>query len=135
MDQDDVGVGELLRVRVARGDFGVRPVSDGADETSERGAPRTRSAGDGTSAARKTARATTRATTSRRTAATRSATEAVVKEGVKQAARKPTAKQVGRPARKTTGSAPAGSAEALPLDPQESPGGDGGDGGDVTRRS
>ncbi len=29
MDQDDVGVGELLRVRVARGDFGVRPVSDG----------------------------------------------------------------------------------------------------------
>ncbi|MGW5239472.1 exodeoxyribonuclease VII large subunit [Monashia sp. NPDC004114] len=30
MDRDDVGVGELLRVRVARGDFGVRPVSDGA---------------------------------------------------------------------------------------------------------
>jgi exodeoxyribonuclease VII large subunit len=33
MDQDDVGVGELLRVRVARGDFGVRPVSAGADGT------------------------------------------------------------------------------------------------------
>jgi exodeoxyribonuclease VII large subunit len=32
MDQDDVGVGELLRVRVARGDFGVRPVSEGSDE-------------------------------------------------------------------------------------------------------
>jgi exodeoxyribonuclease VII large subunit len=31
MDQDDVGVGELLRVRVARGDFGVRPVSADAD--------------------------------------------------------------------------------------------------------
>jgi len=30
MDREDVGVGELLRVRVARGDFGVRPVSDGA---------------------------------------------------------------------------------------------------------
>jgi exodeoxyribonuclease VII large subunit len=29
MDREDVGVGELLRVRVARGDFGVRPVSDG----------------------------------------------------------------------------------------------------------
>ena len=28
MDRDDVGAGELLRVRVARGDFGVRPVSD-----------------------------------------------------------------------------------------------------------
>jgi exodeoxyribonuclease VII large subunit len=32
MDRDDVGVGELLRVRVARGDFGVRPVSDGIAE-------------------------------------------------------------------------------------------------------
>lgn len=32
MDQDDVGVDELLRVRVARGDFGVRPVSDGAQD-------------------------------------------------------------------------------------------------------
>jgi exodeoxyribonuclease VII large subunit len=32
MDQDDVGVGELLRVRVARGDFGVRPVSTGAED-------------------------------------------------------------------------------------------------------
>ncbi|HET9631398.1 MAG TPA: exodeoxyribonuclease VII large subunit [Terrabacter sp.] len=32
MDQDDVGVGELLRVRVARGDFGVRPVGAGTDE-------------------------------------------------------------------------------------------------------
>ena len=33
MDQADVGVGELLRVRVARGDFGVPPVSAGADDT------------------------------------------------------------------------------------------------------
>lgn len=32
MDQDDVGVGELLRVRVARGDFGVRAVSAGAED-------------------------------------------------------------------------------------------------------
>src|SRR3954470_1861088 len=32
MDQDDVGVGELLRVRVARGDFGVRPVTAGAED-------------------------------------------------------------------------------------------------------
>ena len=37
MDQDDVGVGELLRVRVARGDFGVRPVSDGAEAAPARG--------------------------------------------------------------------------------------------------
>lgn len=33
MDRDDVGVGELLRVRVARGDFGVRPVSEGSSAT------------------------------------------------------------------------------------------------------
>lgn len=39
MDQDDVGIGELLRVRVARGDFGVRPVSDGVDTPPERDAP------------------------------------------------------------------------------------------------
>ncbi|WP_353508789.1 exodeoxyribonuclease VII large subunit [Intrasporangium sp.] len=32
MDREDVGVGELLRVRVARGDFGVRPVSNGTEE-------------------------------------------------------------------------------------------------------
>jgi exodeoxyribonuclease VII large subunit len=32
MDREDVGVGELLRVRVARGDFGVRPVSPGIGE-------------------------------------------------------------------------------------------------------
>jgi len=32
MDRDDVGVGELLRVRVARGDFGVRPVSAGTED-------------------------------------------------------------------------------------------------------
>ena len=36
MDQDDVGVGELLRVRVARGDFGVRPVTAGADDRQAR---------------------------------------------------------------------------------------------------
>jgi exodeoxyribonuclease VII large subunit len=30
MDRADVRVDELLRVRVARGDFGVRPVSNGA---------------------------------------------------------------------------------------------------------
>ena len=29
---EDVGVDELLRVRVARGDFGVRPVSNGIAE-------------------------------------------------------------------------------------------------------
>jgi exodeoxyribonuclease VII large subunit len=133
MDQDDVGVGELLRVRVARGDFGVRPVSDGADETSERGAPpRTRSVGDGTSAARKTARATTRAATSRRSSAARSATEAVVKKGVKKAARKPTGKQAGKPTGKPTGSPAAGTPEGLPLDAQETPGSGG---GDVTGRS
>ena len=32
MDREDVGVGELLRVRVARGDFGVRPVGNGTDD-------------------------------------------------------------------------------------------------------
>jgi exodeoxyribonuclease VII large subunit len=36
MDQDDVQVGELLRVRVARGDFGVRPVSDDPGDAPER---------------------------------------------------------------------------------------------------
>lgn len=32
MDPDDVGVGELLRVRVAGGEFGARPVSAGAED-------------------------------------------------------------------------------------------------------
>ena len=32
MDREDVGVGELLRVRVARGDFGVRPVGNGTED-------------------------------------------------------------------------------------------------------
>lgn len=36
MDREDVGVGELLRVRVARGDFGVRPVTDGTTESAPR---------------------------------------------------------------------------------------------------
>jgi exodeoxyribonuclease VII large subunit len=36
MDREDVGIGELLRVRVARGDFGVRPVSDGTAESEPR---------------------------------------------------------------------------------------------------
>ena len=36
MDAADVGVGELLRVRVARGDFGVRPVSAGVEDLSLR---------------------------------------------------------------------------------------------------
>jgi exodeoxyribonuclease VII large subunit len=43
MDRDDVGVGELLRVRVARGDFGVRPVSvkkaAGKRATAQKAAP------------------------------------------------------------------------------------------------
>ena len=61
MDQDDVGVGELLRVRVARGDFGVRPVTAGADAAPEgRATPRTRSTG-GTSAARRPRRRPRRA--------------------------------------------------------------------------
>ncbi|MGN6753062.1 MAG: exodeoxyribonuclease VII large subunit [Intrasporangium sp.] len=34
MDREDVGIGELLRVRVARGDFGVRPVAAGSDSQS-----------------------------------------------------------------------------------------------------
>jgi exodeoxyribonuclease VII large subunit len=33
MDREDVGAGELLRVRVARGDFGVRAVSEGTSES------------------------------------------------------------------------------------------------------
>ncbi len=127
MDQDDVGVGELLRVRVARGDFGVRPVSDGADTASERGTTRTRPAGEGASAARKTAGPTTRATTSRRSAATRSATEAAVKQGVKKASRKPASKPAGQQAQPTADSSPAGNSEALPLDAHAPAGGDGGD--------
>jgi exodeoxyribonuclease VII large subunit len=45
MDREDVGVGELLRVRVARGDFGVRPVSDGTAESRPR--PRRRGTSGG----------------------------------------------------------------------------------------
>ncbi|WP_374971446.1 exodeoxyribonuclease VII large subunit [Terrabacter sp. BE26] len=50
MDPDDVGVGELLRVRVARGDFGVRPVSAGVDDTAAKasGPRKSRAAGDST---------------------------------------------------------------------------------------
>jgi exodeoxyribonuclease VII large subunit len=56
MDREDVGVGELLRVRVARGDFGVLPVGDGVEQdatTSKRPsggarrAPRAKKAGGG----------------------------------------------------------------------------------------
>ena len=122
MDQDDVGVGELLRVRVARGDFGVRPISDGAEEASERATTRTRPAGEGGSTARKTAGPTTRATTPRRSVATRSATEAAVEQGAKKASRKP----AGKPAKPTADPSPAGSGEALPLDAHAPADGDGG---------
>jgi exodeoxyribonuclease VII large subunit len=44
MDPDDVGAGELLRVRVARGDFRVRPVSAGAEDPPERKAAATKRA-------------------------------------------------------------------------------------------
>ena len=60
IDQDDVGAGELLRVRVARGDFRVRPVSAGAED------PAPKTAGEAaarasarTSAAGRTSPATT----------------------------------------------------------------------------
>ncbi|WP_344064223.1 exodeoxyribonuclease VII large subunit [Terrabacter lapilli] len=62
MDQDDVGVGELLRVRVARGDFGVRPVGAGTDE-----APATASKATASKATASKATAS-RATASRATA-------------------------------------------------------------------
>jgi exodeoxyribonuclease VII large subunit len=53
MDQDDVGAGELLRVRVARGDFAVRPVTAGADDAAPK-APAARAAARGTGAGRTT---------------------------------------------------------------------------------
>ncbi len=56
MDRDDVGVGELLRVRVAKGDFGVRPVSDGAPDQAASRAKRPGS-GAGTAAPRPASRA------------------------------------------------------------------------------
>ena len=49
MDQDDVGVGELLRVRVARGDFGVRPVTAGAEDAPPKAATRRTAARKATS--------------------------------------------------------------------------------------
>jgi exodeoxyribonuclease VII large subunit len=49
MDQDDVGVGELLRVRVARGDFGVRPVTAGAGDAPPKAATRRTAARKATS--------------------------------------------------------------------------------------
>ena len=67
MDQDDVGVGELLRVRVARGDFGVRPVTAGAEDptpstATRRTAARKTTSGTVTKAASpRTSRATGRA--------------------------------------------------------------------------
>jgi len=69
MDQDDVGVGELLRVRVARGDFGVRPVTAGAEDAPPKAATRKTTARKATSspatkaAAPRKPRATGRAAT------------------------------------------------------------------------
>jgi exodeoxyribonuclease VII large subunit len=53
MDQDDVGAGELLRVRVARGDFAVRPVTAGAEDPAPK-APAARAGARGTGAGRTT---------------------------------------------------------------------------------
>jgi exodeoxyribonuclease VII large subunit len=63
MDQDDVGVGELLRVRVARGDFGVRPVTAGAEDAP----PKPPKASTRRTAARKTSSAPARKADSPRT--------------------------------------------------------------------
>jgi exodeoxyribonuclease VII large subunit len=54
MDQDDVGVDELLRVRVARGDFGVRPVTAGAEDAAPKATTRRTAAGTTSTPARKT---------------------------------------------------------------------------------
>ncbi|NUR17618.1 MAG: exodeoxyribonuclease VII large subunit [Dermatophilaceae bacterium] len=132
MDRDDVGVGELLRVRVARGDFGVRPVGDGADDAPEPRTTRTRPTGDGTSAARKAARPTARATTSRKAAAARNATEAAVKQGVKKAAAATAARDADTSTAKKAATPPV---EPLPLDPETARGDDGSDGGDDTPTS
>ncbi len=94
MDRDDVGVGELLRVRVARGDFGVRPVSNGTEDA--------RTTAPGTTAAT-TKRTSTRTTTATSTAAKKTtaakttATKATQRKSAatrgKTAAKKATAKQ------------------------------------------
>lgn len=95
MDRDDVGVGELLRVRVARGDFGVRPVSAGTEEAPA-SAPRT--------TARRTGTART-ATAEQATPATATVGKATAKKApasstagtsatTKAAAKKPAAKKV-----------------------------------------
>ncbi|KRB47893.1 exodeoxyribonuclease VII large subunit [Terrabacter sp. Root181] len=67
MDQDDVGVGELLRVRVARGDFGVRPVTAGAEDAPPKAATR------GTAARKATSSPATKAASPRKPRATRRA--------------------------------------------------------------
>ena len=64
MDQDDVGVGELLRVRVARGDFGVRPVTAGAEDAPPKAATR------GTAARKATSSPATKAASPRKPRAT-----------------------------------------------------------------
>ncbi|KRF40408.1 exodeoxyribonuclease VII large subunit [Terrabacter sp. Soil810] len=64
MDQDDVGVGELLRVRVARGDFGVRPVTAGAEDAPPKAATR------GTAARKATSSPATMAASPRKPRAT-----------------------------------------------------------------
>jgi exodeoxyribonuclease VII large subunit len=66
MDQDDVGVGELLRVRVARGDFGVRPVGDGIADVPAQVPKRT-------STTKKAATAATTSKTSKSVTASKSA--------------------------------------------------------------
>jgi exodeoxyribonuclease VII large subunit len=72
MDRVDVEVGELLRVRVARGDFGVRAVSSEPSQPARAGAARA----SGTRGARKTATAKTGAskTSTAKTGAAKTAT-------------------------------------------------------------
>ncbi|WP_083707338.1 exodeoxyribonuclease VII large subunit [Intrasporangium flavum] len=81
MDRDDVGVGELLRVRVARGDFGVRPVSTGTEDA-RASAPRT----------------TARRTTSAGATAADPATAATKATAKKAPAKKATAKSTAKKA-------------------------------------
>ncbi len=110
MDRDDVGVGELLRVRVARGDFGVRPVSTGTENAAT--TPKKATARTTTATKATPAKTATKATAAKTAAAK---TAETTKRASKTAARatpapKPTStKAASKPATKpATKAAPTG---------------------------
>ncbi len=114
MDRDDVGVGELLRVRVARGDFGVRPVSTGTEDaatTPKKTTART-VAGKAPATKATATRATAAKTAAAKTAETR---KPAAKTTARSApARKAASTKAAKAATKATPEADSGQARATP---------------------